>query len=294
MLRDGLLRAVGGRSEGFSADSASLYVLCNPPEPLLPAPVLDGGNGAPLDSFFSLDVGEVARQLTLVAHELFCRVRPADLKPSLAPASLSLSDGGQGSALQTLSALHERTACWVASEVVLSRAAAERAGMLARFVALADALRTIRNYHGFFAVMAGLALKPVERLRSSWRTLPADVAARYEQLSELTSPASAFAAYRAELAAARLPAFPAISLVVTDVRALELSASDFADELRRDVNYKKLRAFAAVYSTQVRPYQLKQFPFAPVQAVQEYLSRAVVVAHMADLYKISLQCEPLT
>ena len=177
--------------------------------------------------------------------------------------------------------------------MVLSRAAPERAAMLARFVSLATALHTLRNYHGLFAVMAGLALKPVERLRSSWRALSAESVAQYEALSEVVNPASAFAVYRAELAQAPLPSFPQLALIIADVRALESSSSDFADELRRDVNYKKLRAFASIFATQVRRYQRQPFPLAPVPAVQEYLARAVVVARPADLFKISLQCEPL-
>ena len=88
-------------------------------------------------------------------------------------------------------------------------------------------------------------------------------------------------------------ALPHLALILSDVRALESSASDFADESHRDVNYKKLRTFAGVFATQVRPYQRNAFPFAPMPAVQEYLARAVVIAHPADLYKISLQCEPL-
>lgn len=295
MLRAGVLApvaAAAGRGPApseFHADS-TLYVL-SPPLDAAPPPV--PASPAKLDSFLALSVEEVARQVTLVAHEVFARVRPADLKAPLTPLALSLSDGGQGSALQTLQALHERTAYWVASEVVLSKAAAERAAMLGRFVALAEALRALRNYHGLFAVMAGLALKPVERLRASWRALDADRAAAYEALSELVSPASAFAAYRAELAQAPLPAFPQLALVVADVRALESSASDFSDERHRDVNYKKLRSFAAMYAQQIRPYQRRAFAFAAVPAVQEYLARAVVIAHPADLYKISLQCEPL-
>ena len=128
LLRDGFLQAADANANAthtrarveFSGDSSALYVLQPPVVHTLAQSPSGPPSLVPLDSFQGMDVTEVARQLTLVAHELYQRVRPADLKPSLAPKALSVSDGGHR-LVQTLQALHERTSYWVATESCSAR-----------------------------------------------------------------------------------------------------------------------------------------------------------------------------
>jgi RasGEF domain len=97
---------------------------------------------------------------------------------------------------------------WVATEVVSETDASKRKYMLQRFIELAHALRTIQNFNSLHAVVAGLEMNPVSRLKATWKSISDKHAETYEALRLENRPNQNYATLREAIKSARPPCLP--------------------------------------------------------------------------------------
>lgn len=93
-----------------------------------------------------------------------------------------------------------KLAHFVASKILAEEDSDVREKIATRFIVLADDCREKRNYNGLMAILAGLNLHPVSRLKKLWSKIPKRSLETKEKLDQLMDPRSNYKSYRAALA----------------------------------------------------------------------------------------------
>ena len=176
---------------------------------------------------------ELARQLTLVEHELFCRVQAKEM---LDEAWLSKDKLRLAPTLTALAQWSTRMSHWVITEILMVDTPKGRAAVYERFVAIAkvrtlgaqqrawsgradsadavvrvrptQALESLRNFNGIVEIMTALVSSPIYRLRFTLQVRPSWVRSRDSVSHGLTDrpvPASATPARRSTTRCASRP-----------------------------------------------------------------------------------------
>ncbi|XP_038070519.1 uncharacterized protein LOC119739611 [Patiria miniata] len=129
-----------------------------------------------------IDTEVLARELTLLDSLLFIRVREAELVDCL-----WLKEDRHTRAPHTtrLIEFFERVVGLVSTETVRPSTVKERAATVARFVLVAERCRQLQNFHSLKAVLSGLKVLPVYRLRKTWQAFEEDFPDEYGLWSEL-------------------------------------------------------------------------------------------------------------
>ncbi len=294
MLAQGLLEAVdGGVFEDvpdalYSVRHGPAEQLCvgrtwdDVPEPLFVP------TGRAMLSFVDFKPLEVARQLTLISHEVFKGIHPCELK------GLAWEGAGREAPhVRLLMDITDRLTYWVASEVLTTRAFDERRRVLARCVALAAHLRDLHNFTGVFAVMAALCMSPVARLHRTWAALSDKHKKLFAQIAALCDPANGCAAYRTAFRQMSRPGLPLLDLVLSDLTFIDQSEPDYVDAPQCEVvNFRKMRLLSNVLSS-LQMFQRVSYCYRELPVVQEFLAKSVVITDEPSLLKLSYQCEPL-
>jgi hypothetical protein len=66
----------------------------------------------------------------------------------------------------------------------------------------------MNNFFSTFSLLSGLSLRPVERLKKTWKGLSPDVHAKYDDLSKICDPSRNMKNYRDRLIQASPPMVP--------------------------------------------------------------------------------------
>ncbi len=80
---------------------------------------------------------------------------------------------------------HNRASCWTAHEVLMRADMEERAKALRFFIDVAEHCRRMRNFDMLFALVGGLLITPVFRLKFTWLLLEREYQKRWTALKLL-------------------------------------------------------------------------------------------------------------
>ena len=100
--------------------------------------------------------------------------------------------------LTALAAAFERVTQWIAS-CVLVPSSKERARRIQKLVSVAQRLLRLNNFHTMMAVLSGLNLNPVGRLKATWAQIPTSSLVLLEEMRTLMDSKNNFAQYRRAL-----------------------------------------------------------------------------------------------
>ncbi|XP_026855148.1 rap guanine nucleotide exchange factor 2 isoform X3 [Electrophorus electricus] len=187
-----------------------------------------------------LSTVEVAAQLSMRAFELFCAIEPTEyiddlfkLRPR--PASPS--------SLKRFEEAINRETFWVATEVVREPNQLKRMKIIKHFIKIALHCRECKNFNSMFAIISGLNLAPVSRLRGTWEKLPSKYEKLFSDLQDLFDPSRNMAKYRNVLNSQNLqpPIIPLFPVIKKDLTFLHEGNDSKVDGL---VNFEKLRMIA--------------------------------------------------
>jgi GDP/GTP exchange factor required for growth at low temperature len=62
-----------------------------------------------------------------------------------------------------------KTASWVASEIILTANPKQRILVLERFIELAEDFKILQNYHGMMEVYSALNMAAIQRIKPMWK-----------------------------------------------------------------------------------------------------------------------------
>lgn len=227
---------------------------------------------------------ELARQLCLVDHALYCAVETRELlhtiwtkKPELAPN------------IRALAAQFNRVATITASSVLAGQRAEERAAAAHFWLGVAQHLMTLRNYASLLAVASGLNSTPVARLKLTWAAVPREdreFLARTVALMDRN-----FAGLRALYVGAAPPVVPYLGAYQRDLVYLDESPTwKSGDAATGLVNLHKLRAISAVVHNCLA-FQSGHYWFREVRSIARAMDEALLLTEDQQ-HARSLEVEP--
>uniref|UniRef100_A0A8C5ER38 Rap guanine nucleotide exchange factor 2 n=1 Tax=Gouania willdenowi TaxID=441366 RepID=A0A8C5ER38_GOUWI len=190
-------------------------------------------------SLLQLSTVEVATQLSMRAFELFCAIEPTEYIDDLFKLR---SKTGSASLKRFEEAINHET-FWVATEVTREPNQLKRMKNVKHFIKIALHCRECKNFNSMFAIISGLNLAPVSRLRGTWEKLPSKYEKLFGDLQDLFDPSRNMAKYRNVLNNQNLqpPIIPLFPVIKKDLTFLHEGNDSKVDGL---VNFEKLRMIA--------------------------------------------------
>uniref|UniRef100_A0A1A8H2I1 Rap guanine nucleotide exchange factor 2 n=2 Tax=Nothobranchius korthausae TaxID=1143690 RepID=A0A1A8H2I1_9TELE len=190
-------------------------------------------------SLLQLSTVEVATQLSMRAFELFCAIEPTEYIDDLFKLH---SKTGSVSLKRFEESINHET-FWVATEVVRESNQLKRMKIVKHFIKIALHCRECKNFNSMFAIISGLNLAPVSRLRGTWEKLPSKYEKLFGDLQDLFDPSRNMAKYRNVLNNQNLqpPIIPLFPVIKKDLTFLHEGNDSSVDGL---VNFEKLRMIA--------------------------------------------------
>ncbi|KAI9521444.1 Rap guanine nucleotide exchange factor 2 [Dissostichus eleginoides] len=190
-------------------------------------------------SLLQLSTVEVSTQLSMRAFELFCAIEPTEYIDDLYKLR---SKTGSFSLKRFEEAINHET-FWVATEVTREPNQLKRMKNVKHFIKIALHCRECKNFNSMFAIISGLNLAPVSRLRGTWEKLPSKYEKLFSDLQDLFDPSRNMAKYRNVLNNQNLqpPIIPLFPVIKKDLTFLHEGNDSKVDGL---VNFEKLRMIA--------------------------------------------------
>ncbi|XP_028323075.1 rap guanine nucleotide exchange factor 6-like [Gouania willdenowi] len=190
-------------------------------------------------SLLQLSTMEVAAQLSMRDFELFRNIESTEYVDDLFKLDSSV---GSSNLKQFEEVINQET-FWVATEILREPNALKRMKTIKHFIKIALQCRECKNFNSMFAIISGLNLAPVARLRSSWEKLPSKYEKLFGDLQDVFDPSRNMAKYRNVLSSQSMqpPIIPLFPVVKKDLTFLHEGNDSSVDGL---VNFEKLRMIA--------------------------------------------------
>ncbi|XP_067348100.1 rap guanine nucleotide exchange factor 6 isoform X4 [Channa argus] len=190
-------------------------------------------------SLLQLSTMEVAAQLSMRDFELFRNIESTEYVDDLFKLDSSTASGN----LKQFEEVMNQETFWVATEILKEPNALKRMKTIKHFIKIALHCRECKNFNSMFAIISGLNLASVARLRSSWEKLPSKYEKLFGDLQDVFDPSRNMAKYRNVLSSQSMqpPIIPLFPVVKKDLTFLHEGNDSSVDGL---VNFEKLRMIA--------------------------------------------------
>ncbi|NXQ25629.1 RPGF6 factor, partial [Alaudala cheleensis] len=238
-------------------------------------------------SLLQLSTIEVATQLSMRDFELFRNIEPTEYIDDLYKLD---SKTGNAHLKQFEDVINQET-FWVAMEILAEPNQLKRMKIIKHFIKIALHCRECKNFNSMFAVISGLNLAPVARLRGTWEKLPSKYEKHLRDLQDLFDPSRNMAKYRNILSSQSMqpPIIPLFPVVKKDITFLHEGNDSKVDGL---VNFEKLRMIAKEIRQVVRMTSANMDPavmfrqrcaVARAAALEGSLSQGSMNSNMLDV-----------
>uniref|UniRef100_A0A3P8VWZ3 Rap guanine nucleotide exchange factor 6 n=1 Tax=Cynoglossus semilaevis TaxID=244447 RepID=A0A3P8VWZ3_CYNSE len=227
-------------------------------------------------SLLQLSTMEVAAQLSMRDFELFRNIESTEYVDDLFKLDSSV---GSGNLKQFEEVINQET-FWVATEILKEPNTLKRMKTIKHFIKIALHCRECKNFNSMFAIISGLNLAPVARLRSSWEKLPSKYEKLFGDLQDVFDPSRNMAKYRNILSSQSMqpPIIPLFPVVKKDLTFLHEGNDSSVDGL---VNFEKLRMIAKEIRHVVRMTSANMDPALMFR--QRSLSQGSTNSNMLDV-----------
>ncbi|CAG0914910.1 unnamed protein product, partial [Notodromas monacha] len=146
----------------------------------------------------------LAKQLTRIELERLSYIGPEEFVQAFAKEApnleTSFKDMKKTKNLESYIQWFNRLSFFVATEIVLNTKKKTRMKMIEYWIEVARECFNIGNFNSLMAIIAGLNMSPVARLKKTWSKVPTS---KLSVLEQQMSPSSNFTSYRSTLAAAQ-------------------------------------------------------------------------------------------
>eukprot|EP01119_Soliformovum_irregulare_P012381 TRINITY_DN3213_c0_g1_i1.p1 TRINITY_DN3213_c0_g1~~TRINITY_DN3213_c0_g1_i1.p1 ORF type:complete len:493 (+),score=168.18 TRINITY_DN3213_c0_g1_i1:133-1611(+) len=143
-----------------------------------------------------------------------------------------------------------RRVFWVVSEIVRRPKKPKRAAAIVHFVKIAESCLQANNFHGTYALTAGLSHPAVSRLDKTWAKVPKRIMTVFQSLLERFDMTFNYKNYRSYLNTVIPPGIPYIGLFPKDITSLE----ETPNEINGCINFGKLRELSRIIN-QIKPFR---------------------------------------
>ncbi|XP_078509268.1 rap guanine nucleotide exchange factor 6 isoform X6 [Lissotriton helveticus] len=227
-------------------------------------------------SLLQLSTIEVATQLSMRDFDLFRNIEPTEYIDDLYKRD---SKTGNARLKQFEEVINQET-FWVATEILREHNQLKRMKIVKHFIKISLHCRECKNFNSMFAVISGLNLAPVARLRGTWEKLPSKYEKLLRDLQDLFDPSRNMAKYRNILSSQSMqpPIIPLFPVVKKDITFLHEGNDSKVDGL---INFEKLRMIAKEIRQVIRMTSANMDP--AVMFRQRSLSQGSTNSNMLDV-----------
>jgi len=244
---------------------------------------------SPVVHFMKFDELEIARQLTLIESKMFAKISAPEL----------LNNAWNRPSLQYKSphvvALIERAnslSYWVASLILWHTSLATRVEVIEKFIKIGEHLLELRNFNALIAIIAGLNLSAISRLKFTWLQLPTQSKDILRKLQDLFDPGSAFKSYRRYQmeVSSKGPLLPYIGVSLVDLTFSDEGNPNYLNENPALINFEKRILIYRIIQDLLLVVQ-QPYSFPVTEPIYSFLFG---LHHMTEkeLYSLSLYREP--
>ena len=174
-----------------------------------------------------------------------------------------------------------------------------RVKVIEKFIKIAKISRKLGNYNTLLAIISGLNLVSVSRLKATWEAVDSKRTKQLEELEAFLSPANNYKAYRAHMDDTDYPQLriPILSLFIKDLFFTNDGNSTYSEKLdekgNKLINMEKLETIYKKTNTFVKQFKNP----LPIREKLDQTNAQFVVNNMRSLkeqalYKYSCLCEP--
>ncbi|EPY81675.1 PDZ domain-containing guanine nucleotide exchange factor I isoform 2-like protein [Camelus ferus] len=227
-------------------------------------------------SMLQLSTIEVATQLSMRDFDLFRNIEPTEYIDDL----FKLDSKTGNTHLKEFEDIVNQETFWVASEILTESNQLKRMKIIKHFIKIALHCRECKNFNSMFAIISGLNLASVARLRGTWEKLPSKYEKHLHDLQDLFDPSRNMAKYRNILSSQSMqpPIIPLFPVVKKDMTFLHEGNDSKVDGL---VNFEKLRMIAKEIRQVVRMTSANMDPAMMFR--QRSLSQGSTNSNMLDV-----------
>nr|KAF6448545.1 Rap guanine nucleotide exchange factor 6 [Rousettus aegyptiacus] len=227
-------------------------------------------------SMLQLSTIELATQLSMRDFDLFRNIEPTEYIGDL----FKLESKTGNTHLKEFENIVNQETFWVASEILTESNQLKRMKIIKHFIKIALHCRECKNFNSMFAIISGLNLASVARLRGTWEKLPSKYEKHLQDLQDLFDPSRNMAKYRNILSSQSMqpPIIPLFPVVKKDMTFLHEGNDSKVDGL---VNFEKLRMIAKEIRQVVRMTSANMDPAMMFR--QRSLSQGSTSSNMLDV-----------
>uniref|UniRef100_A0A286XFD2 Rap guanine nucleotide exchange factor 6 n=1 Tax=Cavia porcellus TaxID=10141 RepID=A0A286XFD2_CAVPO len=227
-------------------------------------------------SMLQLSTIELATQLSMRDFDLFRNIEPTEYIDDI----FKLDSKTGNTHLKEFEDTVNQETFWVASEILTESNQLKRMKIIKHFIKIALHCRECKNFNSMFAVISGLNLAPVARLRGTWEKLPSKYEKHLQDLQDLFDPSRNMAKYRNILSSQSMqpPIIPLFPVVKKDMTFLHEGNDSKVDGL---VNFEKLRMISKEIRQVVRMTSANMDPAMMFR--QRSLSQGSTNSNMLDV-----------
>ncbi|KAM5217214.1 rap guanine nucleotide exchange factor 6 isoform 6-T6 [Hipposideros larvatus] len=227
-------------------------------------------------SMLQLSTIELATQLSMRDFDLFRNIEPTEYIDDL----FKLESKTGNTHLKEFEDIVNQETFWVASEILTESNQLKRMKIIKHFIKIALHCRECKNFNSMFAIISGLNLASVARLRGTWEKLPSKYEKHLQDLQDLFDPSRNMAKYRNILSSQSMqpPIIPLFPVVKKDMTFLHEGNDSKVDGL---VNFEKLRMIAKEIRQVIRMTSANMDPAMMFR--QRSLSQGSTNSNMLDV-----------
>ncbi|KAI8499113.1 Ras protein-specific guanine nucleotide-releasing factor [Branchiostoma belcheri] len=211
--------------------------------------ILNPGKRADSATFETLSALQLAEQLTLTDHTIFCSIPYEEF---LNKAWMKPDKATRAPHIMLTSKRFNEVSKLVASEVVSQPTIPGRASAIEKWTAVADICRCMHNYNSVLEITSAFQNSAIYRLKKTWEKVSKQTKQLVEKLKNLVSSDGRFKNMRNELHRCDPPCVPYLGVYLTDLAFIEDGAPNFTEDGL--VNFSKMRMIAHVIR-ELRQYQ---------------------------------------
>jgi len=239
-------------------------------------------------SFLNLHPKEISRQMALLEHLLFKKIKPNEIlhtswkktnKAEVAPNVTNLIEW------------FNRMTNWVSREIVVTPNLKQRVAVVKRFIQIAKYCKDINNFMGMTEIVSAINSPCVSRLKQTFESLGKKDKETYKEMEELVlNPVHNFSKYRDiinSLSISVFPVVPYLGVMLSDLISIAELPNKDKEGL---INFKKMRRITSNVELIIRLQQYA-YEFEEVPEITDFLKTTKMYPEK-DLFNYSKLCEP--
>lgn len=257
-------------------------------KPVIPKNIFN--QGLVLDD---IDELEIARQLTLVEHQNYCKITPIEL---LNNAWSNVKYKHRASNIIQSSIRFNKISAWIIETILQPHSLKIRKKNYIRAINILKHLQTLQNYNSLLAFISSFDNSAVFRLKFT-KEIDQKLSQDLDKMRALMTSERSYKNYRPHLKEITPPLVPYLGLYLTDLTFVEDGNKDYIQHSKTGkllINWSKRKL---VYTTihQIQLYQNTPYNIIPILQIQELIEKkfeTVQIISNDELYNISFLREP--